>query len=75
MMISFLMAFVTTALVVAEWFEDLRRMGTVPMVRTGSLQMLTYLVKDGDVGLILCFQPSLLRLKWQHFQCLETWES
>ena len=52
-MISFLMAFVITAFVVAERFDDWRRMGTVPMVGTGSPQMLTYLVKDRDVGLIL----------------------
>ena len=35
MMISFLIAPVTTALVFAVWFEDLRQMETVPIVGTG----------------------------------------
>ena len=55
MMISLLIAPVTTAFVLAVWFEDLRQMETVPMVGTGSPQTLTYLVKDGAVGLMLCF--------------------
>ena len=54
MIISFLIASVTTALVSAVWLDDWRWMRTVPKVGTGSPETLTYLVKDGAVVRMLC---------------------